>query len=561
MRNRRLVLSAAFIAAGVGLIPGTAQADPAASGTAGAPKLAAPDVNLDDAAARSFKTFTSPADRTVRKTLSAPQNKAAAAPMTAGTVAGNPNLAVALGAENSSAHGLQLKSTITSEAASLKVTIAWGDGTTDTADAAGSTVLTTPHMYAEVGSYKVTVTVVDAANNTQAVNQLDVVTEGSDFTPYAPTRLLDTRSGIGAPKGKVPAYGTTRVKVEGNGSIPDNVTAVVLNVTVTNTTSGGHITAYAKDADRPTSSNVNFSAGQTVPNLVIVPVSQDGYVELYNAGWESVDLLADVTGYFTQTASSGYTPMAPTRFVDTREGLGTAKGQVAGQATFSTQMSGLRGVPQGVKAVALNVTVTNPKEDGHLTVFPSGQAAPSTSSVNFTAGQTIANSVIVPVGPDGKISVRNGAWAGTDVVVDVVGYYGPDGKGAYLPLDPLRLVDTRDPGSPVYGPLEGQSYIYVPFSDTEPGISGFVLNTTVTNTQGGGYLTVAPDPNTSGQYENGTEAWPTPPNSSNLNWTQGRTVPNLVQASTGANGIVDFWNRGWDNIDLVVDVFGYYDTK
>ncbi|WP_328926721.1 hypothetical protein OG429_20390 [Streptomyces sp. NBC_00190] len=561
MRNRRLVLSAAFIAAGVGLIPGMAQADPAASGTAGAPGMSTPDVNLDDAAAPNFKTFTSPADRTVRKTLSAPQNKAAAAPLTVGTAQANPNLAVALGAKTSSAHGLELKSTITSEAASLKVTIAWGDGTTDTADAAGSTVLTTPHMYAEVGEYAIKVTVADAANNITAENDLYITTPGSDFTPYAPTRLLDTRSGIGAPKGKVPAYGTTRVKVEGSGSIPDNVTAVVLNVTVTNTTSGGHITAYAKGADRPTSSNVNFSAGQTVPNLVIVPVSLDGYVELYNAGWESVDLLADVTGYFTRTASSGYTPMAPTRFVDTRDGLGTAKGQVAGQATFSTQMSGLRGVPQDVKAVALNVTVTNPKEDGHLTVFPSGQAAPSTSSVNFTAGQTIANSVIVPVGPDGKISVRNGAWAGTDVVVDVVGYYSLDSKGAYMPLAPQRLVDTRDPASPVYGPLEGQSYIYVPFSDDEPSISGFVLNTTVTNTRGGGYLTVAPDPNTSGQYQNGTETWPTPPNSSNLNWTTGKTVPNLVQASTGANGIVDFWNRGWDDIDLVVDVFGFYDTK
>ncbi|KJY25937.1 hypothetical protein VR46_40785, partial [Streptomyces sp. NRRL S-444] len=57
------------------------------------------------------------------------------------------------------------------------------------------------------------------------------------------------------------------------------------------------------------------------------------------------------------------------------------------------------------------VTVTNPREAGHLTVFPAGQAAPSTSSLNYTAGQTIANSVIVPVGADGKINIRNGAWA------------------------------------------------------------------------------------------------------------------------------------------------------
>ncbi|MEU7551712.1 hypothetical protein AB0B01_04985 [Streptomyces sp. NPDC044571] len=38
---------------------------------------------------------------------------------------------------------------------------------------------------------------------------------------------------------------------------------------------------------------------------------------------------------------------------------------------------------------------------------------------------------------------------------------------------------------------------------------------------------------------------PIPPNSSHLNWTKGATVPNLVQAGTGKNGIIDFSNRGW----------------
>ncbi|MER6777416.1 MULTISPECIES: hypothetical protein [unclassified Streptomyces] len=83
-------------------------------------------------------------------------------------------------------------------------------------------------------------------------------------------------------------------------------------------------------------------------------------------------------------------------------------------------------MPKGVTAVALNMTVTNPQEAGHLTAYPSGQAAPSTSSVNFAAGQTVANAVIVPVGPDGKITVRNGGWKPADVVIDVLGYYSRD---------------------------------------------------------------------------------------------------------------------------------------
>ncbi|MEU4727342.1 hypothetical protein [Streptomyces sp. NPDC023588] len=546
----------AAIAAGVGLVPGVAQAAPAQPDAHGAtvPDL---DLGLGKDAKSKGNTFTSPAERSVRKTLPAAKTGASAAP-SAQSVAGNPDLAVALEGYGTSAHGIELNTTTTSADTALKVTIAWGDGQTDVVDAFGSTTLTTAHTYAEVGAYTVKVTVTDAANNASAVNELAVVTPGSDFTPYAPTRLLDTRDGTGAVQGKVAPYSSTRVKVGGNGGIPAGVTAVALNITVTNTTSGGHITAFPEGTERPTTSNVNFKAGQTVPNLVIVPVGKNGYVELANRGSQSVDLIADVTGYFSHTASSGYTPITPARFVDTREGLGTAQGQLPGRGTFSTQISGLRGVPQGIKAVALNVTVTNPKQAGHLSVFPGGGPIPTASNLNFTAGQTVANSVIVPVGSDGKISVFNGAWSATDVVVDVVGYYSTDSKSAFLPLTPERLLDTRDSATWGSGPLDGRNYIYMPLSYGEPSITGFVMNSTVTNTNGNGFLTVAPDPNSIDDYDNGVEVRPTPPNSSNLNWTKGDTVPNLVQASTGKNGIIDFWNQGWDDIDLVVDLFGLY---
>ncbi|WP_327364179.1 hypothetical protein [Streptomyces sp. NBC_01296] len=182
-----------------------------------------------------------------------------------------------------------------------------------------------------------------------------------------------------------------------------------------------------------------------------MPVGANGYVDLYNGGWESVDLIADVTGHFTQSAASGYTAISPDRFVDTRTGLGTLKGQVAGYGIFSTKIAGNRGAPAGAKAVALNVTVANPQSDGHLTVFPTGKAAPTASNLNFSTGQTIANSVIVPVGTDGEISIRNGGWNPADVIVDVVGYYSPDSVSAYLPFDPERVKDTRETKKPLPG--------------------------------------------------------------------------------------------------------------
>ncbi|MFC9306211.1 hypothetical protein ACFTWH_03190, partial [Streptomyces sp. NPDC057011] len=407
-----------IVAGSLAFIPGTAQAaDPVAPKTQGAAPSA---VDLGKAAADNFKTFTSPADRTVRRALPQAKGKTgAAAPQAEAQAAvGNPELAILLNAESTSAHGLGLTTTITSAPASLNVKIEWGDGTADTVAAAGSTVLKNQHSYAKLGEYTVKVTVTDAANNAEVVNDFSIMTAGSDFTPYTPTRILDTREGIGAAKGTVGPYGTTRLKIGGNGGIPAGVTAVALNVTVTNTSGDGFVTVYPEGRERPATSNLNFKAGQSVPNMVIVPVGKNGYVDLYNH-YSSVDLVADVTGYFTRGSSSGYTPQAPSRIVDTREGLGTRRGQVPSKGKFNLTVG-----PAGrYTAVALNVTVTNPQNSGFLTLTPGGQAAPPTSNLNFTTGQTIANSVIVPVAADGSIDVLNGGWGGVDVVIDFVGYY------------------------------------------------------------------------------------------------------------------------------------------
>ncbi|MGW0400331.1 PKD domain-containing protein [Streptomyces sp. NPDC003002] len=500
------------------------------------------------AEASGAEVFSSSTDRTVRTVVPPAQSRAA-------TAAESQDLSVRLHSWGTTAHGMLVHSTFSGAEGPLDVTISWGDGTTDTVTADAAEPLVSKHAYAEVGEYTITVTVTDAATNTQAVNKVTVKTRGSDFTPHTPMRLLDTRDGTGQEKGKVPAYGSTSVKITGNGTIPDGVTAVALNLTVTNTTGSGHIIAWGTGRPRPETSSINYAPGETVPNLVIMPVGRDGRVNLDNVGWESVDLIADVTGYFTAAASSGFTSLSPTRFVDTREGRGTAKGQVTGQGSFGVQIAGMGGVPKGATAVSLNVTVTNPREAGHLTVYPSGQAAPTASNLNFTTGQTVANSVIVPVGPDGRIIVRNGAWQPTDIVVDVNGYYTPDSNAAYVwnHPTPTRMVDTRQDGSP----LAARDYLRL---QAIPNVEAYVLNTTVTNTTGAGFLSVAPDPNTREQYENGTATPPARPVSSNLNWTAGKTAANLVQASPADSGMVAFWNQGWEEVDLIIDYFGYYGT-
>jgi len=123
-------------------------------------------------------------------------------------------------------------------------------------------------------------------------------TPGS-FASLAPTRLLDTRIGLGAPQAAVQPGATLRLQVAGRGGAPaSGAGAVVLNVTVTQPGQGGYLTVYAGGAARPTASNLNFVAGQTVPNLVVAPIGGDGTVALFNGSASTVQLIADAAGYY-----------------------------------------------------------------------------------------------------------------------------------------------------------------------------------------------------------------------------------------------------------------------
>ena len=123
---------------------------------------------------------------------------------------------------------------------------------------------------------------------------------GSGFTSLTPARILNTRGG--AKVGNVAGTGALLLQVTGQGGVPaSGVGAVALNVTVTETEDptigGGYVTVYPCGA-RPDASNLNFVAGQTIPNSVIAPVSAAGEVCFFVCG--TAHLLADVSGYLAQ---------------------------------------------------------------------------------------------------------------------------------------------------------------------------------------------------------------------------------------------------------------------
>ncbi|GAH46910.1 unnamed protein product, partial [marine sediment metagenome] len=166
---------------------------------------------------------------------------------------------------------------------------------------------------------------------------------------------------------------------------------------------------------------------------------------------------------------------------------------------------------------------------------------------------TIPNLVLAQVGSNGKVSIFNGSTS-TDVVADAVGYFSNSEE--FRPLIPARILDTRwyqqtiDGQFAGSGPRSGGTTLNMQVwgrgGIPAVGVGAVVLNVTVANPTTNGYLTV----------------WPTGtrlPNSSNINFVPGKTVPNLVIAKVGANGQISIFNSSGAT-DVIADVVGWFPT-
>jgi WD40 repeat protein len=274
------------------------------------------------------------------------------------------------------------------------------------------------------------------SNDSTLMDAVDVIVDvvgylpsGSGFAGLTPTRILDSRSGVGAPKAAVAAGGEITLQVTGAGGVPGNgVSTVALNVTVTNTAADGYLSVWPSGQPRPNVSSVNFGPGASRANLVIVPVGPDGAIKLWNSNDSSamraISVIADVVGYFT--TSGKFHAVAPDRVLDTRIGNG-APGPIVAGAQRDVTIVGRAGIPTGATAVTINVTATKTASAGYFTLWPTGAPRSGTSTVNWSAGQTVANAAIATIGADGKVSIWNAndspQFASSDAIFDVFGYF------------------------------------------------------------------------------------------------------------------------------------------
>jgi len=297
----------------------------------------------------------------------------------------------------------------------------------------------------------------------------------------------------------------------------------------------------------PTTSNLNFAAGQTIPNLVVARVGQDGNISFFNAAG-ATDVIADVVGWFDDGTGGGATfhGLRPTRTVDSRTGAGGWLDPLGPREDRGFVVRGVGGVPDSATSVVMNVTVTNATSNSFVSAFPTGAAIPITSNLNFATGQTISNLVSSPVGLAGQVSLYN-QTGHVDVVVDVVGYFDASGGSRFHALSPVRILDNRT-GTGGYGSAWTQDLAR---SVTVVGVGGIpgdatsvVLNLTATNGTTGSLLKAYP-------------AGGGVPAASNLLFGPAQTIPNLVMVPVGANGSVNIYNQ-LGTVDVIADVVGYY---
>lgn len=267
----------------------------------------------------------------------------------------------------------------------------------------------------------------------------------STYRPLVPLRLYDTRAGTcDEPWTSTeilnfmyPLWanereeGCTSPYQDNYMEIPADARAAILNVTAVDTAQAGYVsTATCGNYDTPRTSTLNFDGpGQVVPNLAIAAVTSSGVGDPGSLCFQQKangHLVLDAFGYFP--ADAAYTSIRPERLVDSRPDGATGDGLSAGHgrsARFEEVEFAVGGrldgtLPTSFAAVVLNVTVTGSDLPGWVALYPCG-TDPSTSTVNFAAGQTVANAAIVSPGANGSFCYR--ASQPVNVIVDLQGWF------------------------------------------------------------------------------------------------------------------------------------------
>ncbi len=390
--------------------------------------------------------------------------------------------------------------------------------------------------------------VANLANNT-----VSVVAGASSgplqFVPVTPCRLVDTRNANGEFGGPAIAGGTFRDFIIPNNlscGIPPSAAAYSLNVTVVPHGALGYIMVWPTGEDQPGVSTLNSLDGRIKADALIMPAGTGGGVRILATN--TTDLVLDIDGYFVPAPSpSAYAffPLTPCRVADTRGRGGPLGGPYLSanqERSFPILDAVVCNIPSSAVAYSINLAAIprNAAPLGFLTVWPTGESRPTSSTLNATTGTIVANAAIVPAGDHGHISVYPSQ--DTDLVIDINGYFAAMDTGglSLYSTAPCRILDTRYTS----GMLNGQLAVNVIASPcgVPSNARAYVLNATVVPQGGLGFLTLWPN----GQSR---------PLASTLNASDAAITSNLAIVPTN-NGFINAYTS--NQTQLILDISSYF---
>ncbi|MBT1583466.1 RHS repeat-associated core domain-containing protein [Curtobacterium flaccumfaciens] len=253
------------------------------------------------------------------------------------------------------------------------------------------------------------------------------------FVAMSPSRVLDSRGGIGAAQGQIPAGSQRTIQATGSNGIPAGAAAVAVNIIVINREAkAGYVRPTPTGETRSTGVlNYNSVEGQSTAMNAQVALNADGKFSIDTAeDGGKIDLVVDIQGYFLKSnPGGGFTPLNG-RLIDTRNGSSIASG-----ASFTVQVGGVQGAPTvegGLSAVAVTFTAVNESgADSYAKMWADGAAEPESSAISSDRTSKVTNTVVAPVGANGKIRIKNMGTAAMNYLVDLQGAYNslPGGPG------------------------------------------------------------------------------------------------------------------------------------
>lgn len=361
------------------------------------------------------------------------------------------------------------------------------------------------------------------------------------FHPLTPARIFDTRTGA-----KINPASTASVQVLNKGGVPGSgVTAVAVNVSVLNEAANGILDIYPHQTPEPAVSDINYSAGTALANFKIVAPGPDGKVAFWNLGSGAIDVVADVSGYFTAdpAGASTFTPVTPTRILNTLSGQGAPKATVSAGSAIAVQVGGANGIPSGITAVAIDAEALGAAAGGNLVYYADGTTRPTAAGLQYHPDGTYAETDIVPVAANGKIDIYT--TAATDIVADVEGYFTAGTSGEkFHAIGGTRLIDSRQHGGPLAngGTLPVSAGTSVAAQDP-----ALVANYAAIGGAAGGWFDV---------YAHGAARG----TGSIVDYQASQVIDSLA-LSPSSGGIVDVYNSGGGGTtQAVVDCSGYFST-